>query len=571
MKALGLTACLSLSAALALGDCSHRPPPPVPAAAPPPPVEEVRVGSCAAEPIRTTGKVQYVCDCDTGAEPGCVPGDDASSGATSAKPKRTWAAVTAAWSRMGHGDTIALCKGGAWRGAAGLPLKAPGACSAAGWSGLGPARSTCDLRDYVPPTNPRATAKPRITFLRTGLFTWNTSEYPTRYEGYRILNLAFAVDHFASDLDHIFIWAFGNYGYFDVCNVDETGFDTGFRFQQGNHGTSDHIAIRESRLLRNGSEAIAFCASDLQVLDNVLEGNGRLGNNRVHSVYLSSCYQDGAIAVGRRIRLAGNTISRSVVNDGADPAHPPQPGCTHRCGGSPIVIHGQYDGLTLEDNVIEEEPGTACAGCWGIDAGNGGYPYPTIYRNVVIRRNRLLHLGGLSIGAQGEGTIVENNLVVNDQGGAGISLPRDVDASNVPGSTPFERAIVRNNTVYYLGNGGPGVEVKGGGSGHVVASNAVAHAAGSGRCFDLPLADRAYALVADNACGPGGAWGTAPVRPGTVTSAPRFTNPAALDFTLQPGSPLASGGSAHPLGHAANDLAGRGRDPSCPGVGAYAP
>jgi hypothetical protein len=152
-------------------------------------------------------------------------------------------------------------------------------------------------------------------------------------------------------------------------------------------------------------------------------------------------------------------------------------------------------------------------------------------------------------------------------------MPRDPDSSNLAGSTPFQNARVRNNTVYYTNaGGGAGITVSSSGSGHVVASNAVAFAAsGSTGCFSLPLGSGAYALLGDNACGPGGTWGNAPVPPGRVTSDPLFTNPGALDFTIGRGSPLVAGGSADPVGHAADDITGKPRDPSQPGAGAYAP
>ena len=526
---------------------------------------------CYAEPLRPTGTTRYFCDCQAGAQPGCVAGDDSTGAGTAAAPWQSWSKVAATWSSMTGGDTIALCQGGSWTGATNLGPKA--SCNATGWSGFGSASGTCDLRDYPVPGQ---TAKPKVAMGSNGLWTWNTDSSSTRYEGYRVLNIDFSLPfaNWIDDVNHDLVFLYGNQGYLEVCNVTSDGFQSTLRVNGADLGKNDHIVIRDSAIQNNTSVCAIFGADHVSILNNAFTNCGYLGDNRVHAIYVGGQYCSGAVCVTQGTRIAGNTIYKSVVNTGANASYPPQSGATGQCAGSPIVIHGQHDSLTIEDNTIEEDPGTASDGCWGIDMSWGGYPTPMLFTNVIIRRNKLLYLGGVSIGAAGDGTIVENNLVVNGRGGVGIAAPRDPDSANMTGSTAFNRAIVRNNTVYYTTAGsGRAIDFENNvaGVGHVVASNAVAFAAaGSTPCFYLPAPSTAYSVAEQNACYQG-SWGTTSgLILGAITGNPLFTNPALPDFSLQAGSPLGTGGSTQAVGHAADDNMQRIRG-TTPGIGAYAP
>ena len=88
-------------------------------APPPPPPPASSPASCANEPMRTTGTTYYVCDCQAGSAPGCVAGSDANAGTSKSAPWQSWAKAMAKFKTMNGGDTIAMCRGGAWTQVAG--------------------------------------------------------------------------------------------------------------------------------------------------------------------------------------------------------------------------------------------------------------------------------------------------------------------------------------------------------------------------------------------------------------------------------------------------------------------
>src|SRR3954471_10602794 len=56
----------------------------------------------------------YICDCGTGAAPGCVAGDDANAGACPATPQRTLGRAGNRFGSLAAGDSLLFCRGGAW-------------------------------------------------------------------------------------------------------------------------------------------------------------------------------------------------------------------------------------------------------------------------------------------------------------------------------------------------------------------------------------------------------------------------------------------------------------------------
>ena len=95
--------------------------------------------ACATAPLRATGAVYYYCDCGTGAAAGCVAGNDANAGTDPSAPRRTFANARTRFNGMNAGDTVALCRTGAWNENGGGIYNAR--CRAG---------NTCDFRDYIP-------------------------------------------------------------------------------------------------------------------------------------------------------------------------------------------------------------------------------------------------------------------------------------------------------------------------------------------------------------------------------------------------------------------------------------
>ncbi|HEY5285171.1 MAG TPA: hypothetical protein VIM14_20425, partial [Polyangia bacterium] len=150
--------------------------------------------ACAAEPLRSTGQIHYVCDCQSGADSKCVPGSDNNAGTSPAAPLQTFSKAADAFSKMNAGDTVALCRGGKWTGRGGSLANTK--CKK---------DSTCDLRDYAPPWGNGSEALPSLWSSGTGngVTMISFTHESAHYEGYRVLNLDM---HGSSADTALFFW-----------------------------------------------------------------------------------------------------------------------------------------------------------------------------------------------------------------------------------------------------------------------------------------------------------------------------------------------------------------------------
>ena len=172
--------------------------------------------ACAAEPMR--GAVYYYCDCGTGADANCSPGDDTNAGTSAAAPRRTIANAVARYNALTGTNTIAFCKGGAFDAKPTNWLSVANSSCAAG--------TTCnDFREYAPTTfknNATPVAKPIINNATANVTTFAVTG---NNGGIRFLNLALKGDSGAlkNGNDAFFFYR----GAHDVtmCNLDIDAFD----------------------------------------------------------------------------------------------------------------------------------------------------------------------------------------------------------------------------------------------------------------------------------------------------------------------------------------------------------
>jgi hypothetical protein len=504
--------------------------------------------ACATEPLRTTGATSFVCDCQAGAQPGCVAGDDAAAG-TRAAPWRTFAKGMARFAAMPGGSTVAFCQGGSWTGV-GTPPETGyvrnAACTA---------ERTCDMRDY-PARWGGGGLRPRLqlgagnVFVNLGWYYKYTPEFFTR--GLRFLNLELvgnSADGTVTAEDGFKLW--GAVTDLDLCNL-EVHHGIATALEMITNSTLARITLRDSSIHDNRGRTIcAVCGSadDLTIAGNRFDLNGG-ANNRSHTLYLSSARDEpqcgnGSTAVGHycrvsRIALRGNVVSRSAWGAGT------------RCMGVAVVAHDVFDQVTVEGNLIVEPVGTPDGGCYGIGFQSGGEAAHTT--GLVIRGNRIFNVGGNAIAVSGApGVRIEENLIV---GGAslwtGIAYPEEprrpgVDLASVDGS-------VRQNTIYLAAGGDGSYAITGlsEGTGHVIANNAIVTGPSASRCLKPP----AGATVVGNACSTSGAgWWVAP-----------GLDPATASFRPAAGSPLRGAGAAAQA--TPTDLLGASRG-NPPTVGAY--
>ena len=522
--------------------------------------------ACAAEPMR--GTVYYYCDCGTGADASCVPGDDANSGTSPLAPRRTITNAVTRFRSLTGTNTIAFCKGGAFDSSPKYWHSLNNASCAAG--------TTCnDLREYSPTTFV-SSAKPIINNTQANVTTFSVTG---NYGGIRILNLALKGDSGAigNRNDGFFFYA----GAHDVtmCNLDMDGFDIAVNQNSGNTTnapTTPNIKLTGSHITNSRTMGYLGAGTNAEVSYNYWDGNG--GSNMFdHTIYVGS----GELTA-TNMKVIGNYIHG-------------QYGPT--CKGVVIVGHGMFDYLTVSNNIVEIDGAAGSGGCYGIGFGSGGYKTPAFFRHATFSGNTLKNTGNAALViASCPDCVIENNLIIQDWDytypTTGILAAAET-ARLSPADDVSDRNIVRNNTVWYGPrhvHGALGISIRNEGTGHIVANNSVHYSStstvntwGGVNCFAYPLALTSYAFIGNNHCfsnaaykwektqGSLAAWRTYSATYGfdtaSITADPKFVA-AGTDFTPAAGSPLIGAGSASYRSTA--DITGKVR-PSPPAIGAFEP
>jgi hypothetical protein len=444
---------------------------------------------CASEPLRTAGKIHYVCDCQAGADPRCVAGNDDRDGDSPTSPLRSFTKAAQVFASLAAGDTVAFCRGGRWNLTEG-----------AGWANPTCRKdNTCDIRDYVPPWGARDAAKPSIWIDggKTGTTLMTFIHPPAHFEGYRVLNL----DLHGGGSD-VALFFFNETTDVDLCNLTSDGFGISVQIAGGDsptYGVSSDIVLRSSRITNNTNIAYLAVCDHCSVEDNDFDDNG-VRSIYTHTIYFASqaFKVDGRSVVhtSRGMRLRHNRIHHS---------HQP-------CLGAPVVVHGRHQDVVIEDNLIDAK--SASDQCWGPGVGCGNYGYGCWFENAVIRNNLIKDLGNVgSDDSNCVGCTIENNVFVMNRNGTGISLgghrPRpDGDSSFTHWDGAPDRntdgTVVRNNTFYFGKDvtSAAAVTVVSG-TGHVIENNAIAFAGGAGpdsTCYRLHDAEAAVAAADFNVC-----------------------------------------------------------------------
>lgn len=416
--------------------------------------------ACEGSGPRVPGTTHYFCDCRAGAAPGCVAGDDARLGQNPAAPRRTLAAATARFNTMRPGDTVALCRGGAWDENGG-ELHNP-LCTAA---------RPCTYRDYEPPGASPASPRPRIHAGRShGFVAWRGGTFA----GYRFWNLDVRhTDRGHPDREGPKSFFIANAAGVDICGVNSQGGYIGVQTTPA----SPNLTVRHSTFRNHGWDA-AYVESAGAVFDsNTFVDNGDQAldpgrGGQAHTLYLA-CNDPGRPCPGVVIR-------NNVLRTGADG----QDGYG-QCRGVMLVLRGHLPGVIVENNLIL---GQGPYGC-GAVATSGSWAYTEIH-GARITRNRIFwgSGGGGQQMLQVDACIdceISDNLV--DAGGdartAGLRVPEQCRSRQDPQVTARTlRNTIRNNTILMRG-GGIGIDASAcDGLDYVVENNAVWTAPG-GLCF----------------------------------------------------------------------------------------
>ncbi len=485
---------------------------------------------CATEPLRTTGTVFYFCDCGTGADPACVPGNDSNDGLSPARPKRT--SPQEKFKSIMAGQTVAMCRGGAFSFIDTYTNN----------HNCNSATDTCDLRDYTPPSHPEWSTDQNQRPIINGprVFVPNSWSASPSSRGLRFWNLR-AQNLDAPTRGMLFQ---GSTGVVvtqdvDICNVSMSNAGLGVYF-----GDGPGWVVRNSQFARlDGQGTLGSCT------DCVIDSNYFAPDSYGQRSWFNHAIYIGGNSAGvhyQRFRVTNNEIHGC-------------PAGTPATTGTPLVTsHGFVDDLLFENNLVQcdhpEALPPARNAMVGFETTDGGYDAarPIGFSRAVIRRNRFIGFAvGISISVAPD-AVVEDNVVIpmiaaetgNDTVGIQI-LSNGRTASDVETA----RVTVRNNTIFapptVNGNAIVGIRTalpefsSWNSSGHNITNNVVYSAVPSkARCFDL--AALSYGTLANNACN--GTWNTT-LDTGrvAVTASPFVNDPA--DLSPAAGSPLESAGS----------------------------
>ncbi|MDZ4812115.1 MAG: right-handed parallel beta-helix repeat-containing protein [Pseudomonadota bacterium] len=423
----------------------------------------------------------YVCDCAGGADAQCVVGNDAANGTSPASAWRSYDRAQDAFGALAAGDRLRFCRGGVFP-VAGSTRWINSNCTAA---------QNCSIGAFVPTWASGDEASPRIAQSTGHGFDFGDGGDADHEEGYRVSDLDIRCSACAPD----------NYGFFVYNDIDDvrlerlriSGFSIGVHLAGSNPCSTDpecdghnlRFSLVDSDILDNTSQGFLGGDSDLLIADNRFLRNGS-GTVFEHNVYLA---ESGGATTG--VRVVRNELYRSAASTSGN------------CEGVPLVVHGEYTDLLVEDNLIYEDIGGVAQGCWGISLTAGGNSGPEGFVRAIVRGNTIRNVGNVGIALSScVDCIVENNRIEHQQafGVFGVFAPALARANN---DLAMTRMTVRNNSIYTTAADSVGVRVGGEGAQHVVVSNAL-HAnytSGPWACLSLDLPTNAYTAVDNNVCG----------------------------------------------------------------------
>jgi parallel beta-helix repeat protein len=524
--------------------------------------------ACLNTPMPTTGTIYYACDCGTGADSTCKPGDDTKDGKSPATAWQSFAKLQGQFATMNPGDTLAFCRGGVF--AATPTYWVNGKCQA---------NNPCTVRDYVPTGGSASLAIPKIVGGELSLANPGNA---THEEGYQFLNLymdggpGYAIEFgvlAGNDIKDVLL-----------CGVTLTGYQNGmYVANSGPAATNSNsdtlnarITLRGSQILNSSNLGYLGTCTGCAVEYTLFDHNGD-ASNLDHDIYFSGAADgNGTHYTPTGERIVGNQLFHAAQGTG------------NVCVGNPLVVHGNHDGLLIQGNYIEQDPGTAGGGCWGISVGPGYDNYPESFTNVVIAQNTVVDTGNVGIFmASCKNCTVEDNLVIQSQSGfdtTGISV--HLTSARNPEDQMQTGVQVLNNTIYFdqPSARATGIAVGLEGTNYVVASNVVVStSAVQFECYGYDLPASAY-YIDYNSCwslkgtidgweGASGAslanWQKASgLDKHSFTANPMFKTAAITNYDFRPatGSPLI--GAGDPTHSATMDILGNMR-PSPSDIGAY--
>jgi len=382
------------------------------------PLDEIAIAesdttiTIAAEPIVKSSAwpegfkgMLYVCD----------TGLDENDGVSPDSAYKTFDYAMSYFNKLPAGGGIAFCRGGTFTVESSATIFNQ-SCNAG---------NKCVITDYGNDINKD---RPIFESPNGGVFKFSDSGTPDQDGGYYVSNLILKGSgletgiSFSNDVDDVV-----------VENVVIDNFKRGFSVgnskepSEKSDGKMDRIIFKRSTLINSHGNGYLGGCDGCQILNSYFENNGVLVNFH-HNIYIGF---GNKIRPFKNMKIEGNTLYKSNSVDG-------------ECRGVSLVVHGRIDGINIEGNTIKEDLGEASMGCWGISL-DPGYGDDEYFKNVIIKDNFLLNVGGNGIGcASCENVLIEGNIIrmQSAQKMNGIRVP--IKKDDLTKTTNVE---IRNNTI----------------------------------------------------------------------------------------------------------------------------
>jgi hypothetical protein len=369
----------------------------------------------------------YVCRCDTGAHASCAAGntaatDTANTGTNPAIPRTASSSIQSLFNAAAAGDSVLLCRGGAWTNAA-QDLQNTAATPT----------SRITLGAYTPSwcTGGCTSQKPILTEARasTDLLAFDNSGAD---DGYIVEDLYLQ----GSGTGQWGIFTSGNVSDIEVRRVTVDGFGIGWHCGEN----LARMVLKDSTVINNYDQGVLWGCVDSVIENNTFTNNGFVTGTGEDDYHYHNIYA-GITSAGWNLTIRGNTLSENSI-------------LTDRCRSPSLVLHGQWDGVLIENNYVFEATTAMKDGCYGI-AVDTGYGIGEYFRNVIIRGNTVVNMGNAAIGCNAcPNAVIENNVVILEQPTGtgdlnafyGIVVP---DRNQMSVSDDNDTGVtIRNNSMY---------------------------------------------------------------------------------------------------------------------------
>jgi hypothetical protein len=333
-----------------------------------------------------------------------VPGNNANPGTSASAPKQNLAGMNL--SALPAGTRLLFARGGAWTNFTVSGLRNLNVTSA----------NPLVFDAYTPSSG--ASATPWLKTASGNAMTFGVYQDTAQDGGYVIRNLKFD----GVGTGNWGIWLNQEMRDVTIENVEITGFDLAVHTQSvGTQGTT-RFTLRNSNIHHNRGMGMLGNADNMVITGNTFSANNYSGSAFNHAIYLASGNR-----LSRNVTVSNNTFTNNSVVNGV-------------CTGGNFTVHGQWDGVVVENNRITQN--ASAMGCWGVSI-TPAYATPESFRNVVVRGNRIVNLGATAIGVgSAPGILIESNVVRSTLGSA-VAIPAIPPST---GDVADGNATIRNNT-----------------------------------------------------------------------------------------------------------------------------